>query len=66
MLKHYYVKRGEFANQYWLNYTSNAAQDRAAVAEGCERITYKEARPFVVEKIGELIEKGVYPRSLWG
>ena len=29
-------------------------------------VTYKEDRPFVVEKIGELIEKGVYPRSLWG
>ncbi|MCR5709187.1 MAG: nucleotidyltransferase [Bacteroidales bacterium] len=29
-------------------------------------VTYKEDRPFVVAKIGELIEKGVYPRSLWG
>ena len=29
-------------------------------------VTYKEDRPFVVSKIGELIEKGVYPRSLWG
>lgn len=29
-------------------------------------VTYKEDRPFVVAKIGELIERGVYPRSLWG
>jgi len=29
-------------------------------------VTYKEDRPYVVAKIGELIEKGVYPRSLWG
>ena len=29
-------------------------------------VTYKEDRPFVVAKINELIEKGVYPRSLWG
>ena len=29
-------------------------------------VTYKEDRPFVVAKIGELIEQGVYPRSLWG
>jgi len=29
-------------------------------------VTYKEDRPYVVSKIGELIEKGVYPRSLWG
>ena len=29
-------------------------------------VTYKEDRPAVVAKIGELIEKGVYPRSLWG
>ena len=44
MLRHYYVKRGAFANQYWLNYTSNSAQDQAAEAEGCERITLKEAQ----------------------
>ena len=29
-------------------------------------VTYKEDRPSVVAKIGELIEKGVYPRNLWG
>ena len=29
-------------------------------------VTYKEDRPMVVEKIGRLIESGVYPRSLWG
>jgi len=29
-------------------------------------VTYKEDRPDVVAKIGKLIEKGVYPRSLWG
>ena len=29
-------------------------------------VTYKEDRPFVVSKLGELIEKGIYPRSLWG
>ncbi|MCQ2151987.1 MAG: nucleotidyltransferase [Bacteroidales bacterium] len=29
-------------------------------------VTYKEDRPFVVDKINSLIEKGVYPRSLWG
>ncbi|MBQ0124398.1 MAG: nucleotidyltransferase [Bacteroidales bacterium] len=28
-------------------------------------VTYKEDRPFVVSKINELIEKGVYPHSLW-
>ena len=29
-------------------------------------VTYKEDRPFVVEKLNQLIEKGVYPRDLWG
>ena len=29
-------------------------------------VTYKEDRPYVVSKINELIDKGVYPRSLWG
>ena len=29
-------------------------------------VTYKEDRPFVVSQIESLIEKGVYPRSLWG
>ena len=29
-------------------------------------VTYKEDRPYVVAKINELIEKGVYPRCLWG
>ena len=29
-------------------------------------VTYREDRPTVVAKIGELIEQGVYPRSLWG
>ncbi len=37
---------------------------------GCDAkwfgVTYKEDRPFVVEKIGKLVEKGVYPRNLWG
>ena len=28
-------------------------------------VTYKEDRPFVVEKIAELIKKGVYPHNLW-
>ena len=28
-------------------------------------VTYKEDRPFVVSKIEELVEKGVYPRNLW-
>ncbi|MBQ0025158.1 MAG: nucleotidyltransferase [Bacteroidales bacterium] len=28
-------------------------------------VTYKEDRPFVVSKIGELIEKGIYPSNLW-
>ena len=28
-------------------------------------VTYKEDRPFVVSKIGELIDKGLYPRNLW-
>jgi len=29
-------------------------------------VTYKEDRPFVVDKIESLISKGVYPRNLWG
>lgn len=29
-------------------------------------VTYKEDRPFVVSKINELVDKGVYPRNLWG
>ena len=29
-------------------------------------VTYKEDRPFVVSKLNELIEKGIYPRNLWG
>lgn len=28
-------------------------------------VTYKEDRPFVIEKINELVEKGVYPSNLW-
>ncbi len=28
-------------------------------------VTYKEDRPFVVEKLSKLIEKGVYPADLW-
>jgi len=28
-------------------------------------VTYKEDRPFVVDKINDLVAKGVYPRSLW-
>ena len=28
-------------------------------------VTYKEDRPFVVEKIQKLIDAGVYPNSLW-
>ena len=28
-------------------------------------VTYKEDKPFVVEKINALIEKGVYPADLW-
>lgn len=29
-------------------------------------ITYKEDRPFVVDKINKLIAAGVYPKDLWG
>ena len=29
-------------------------------------VTYKEDRPDVVAKLEALVEKGVYPRSLWG
>lgn len=29
-------------------------------------VTYKEDRPFVVDKINSLIAKGLYPESLWG
>lgn len=28
-------------------------------------VTYKEDRPFVVKKINDLIDAGVYPKSLW-
>ncbi len=28
-------------------------------------VTYQEDRPFVVERINELIEQGVYPSNLW-
>jgi len=28
-------------------------------------VTYKEDKPFVVEKINKLIERGVYPENLW-
>lgn len=42
-MKHYYIKRGEFANVYTLEYTTSAEQDAAAVAAGYERITRREA-----------------------
>jgi hypothetical protein len=29
-------------------------------------VTYKEDKPQLVAKIEELIEKGIYPRNLWG
>ena len=29
-------------------------------------VTYKEDRPFVVDKINSLIAQGLYPESLWG
>ena len=29
-------------------------------------VTYKEDKPFVVEKINKLIEEGEYPKNLWG
>ncbi len=29
-------------------------------------VTYQDDRPFVIEKIRSLIEKGVYPLNLWG
>jgi hypothetical protein len=28
-------------------------------------VTYQEDKPFVMEKIQELIAKGVYPEKLW-
>ena len=28
-------------------------------------VTYKEDKPFVIEKIKTLIEKGDYPEKLW-
>ena len=28
-------------------------------------VTFKEDRPFVVDKINELIAEGVYPSNLW-
>lgn len=28
-------------------------------------VTYKEDRPFVIEKIKDLVEKGIYPSNLW-
>ncbi len=28
-------------------------------------VTYKEDRPMVVEKLNELVEKGIYPDNLW-
>lgn len=28
-------------------------------------VTYKEDKPFVMEAINKLVEKGVYPRNLW-
>ena len=28
-------------------------------------VTYKEDKPVVVEKIGELVEQGIYPSKLW-
>jgi len=29
-------------------------------------VTYLEDKPFVKEKIKELVNKGAYPKSLWG
>jgi len=29
-------------------------------------VTYKEDRPFVVDKINGLVESGAYPKNLWG
>ena len=43
MKKHYWVRRGDFANQYTLGYTETAEQEEWAEQAGCERITRKEA-----------------------
>lgn len=43
MSNRYWIKRGDFANQYWLEYTTTPEQDMRAESEGCERIKLKEA-----------------------
>ena len=44
MSNKYWVKRGEFANQYSLCYTISQEQEAQAEDEGWERITWKEAK----------------------
>lgn len=43
MSKHYWIKRGEFANQYDLEYTITPEQEYQAWHQGYEPITRKEA-----------------------
>ena len=44
----YYVKRGDFRNQYSLVYTNSSISDEHAIADGYERITRKEAERLCV------------------
>jgi len=45
--------------------------DKAATAKVLEAdspwfgVTYKEDKPFVIEKLNKLIAKGEYPEKLW-
>lgn len=43
MQRHYWIKRGEFSNQYALEYTISPDQDYLAERQGYERIPMKEA-----------------------
>ena len=41
--RHYYIKRGSYANTYSLRWTDNAEGDKAAIRLGYDRITRAEA-----------------------
>ncbi len=60
--------KAEYFIPYVVDVLINRGEARIKVLE-CDAkwfgVTYKEDRAFVVAKLNELVEKGVYPKDLW-
>ena len=50
MKNEYFIKRGNFRNEYLLLFTENADQSLDLRNQGCERITRKEAVQFCIDE----------------